>query len=192
MIVLDKFNFRYFDNPQENAEFEEEPCEICGNNNNCLSGAYLDTSESEIESVCLGCIVAGKVKIEFPKHLRVRLFDEIKRFNKTITIEEAESKIDKIFEELEKTPPVPWVQYNDWPVCCGDFMKYIGEWEKDDFIKNSEDGDGKNYLSKLIDEKTKARIDSLNVLWDEIGEYTIAFAFECISCKQISIVLQDY
>lgn len=48
--------------------------------------------------------------------------------------DEIQSKIvrDRIKKvgELSITPPVAWVQSNEWPVCCDDYMKYIGEWEK--------------------------------------------------------------
>ena len=37
-------------------------------------------------------------------------------------------------EILKYTPPIPWVQFNDWKVCCDDYMQYIGEWEQKDTV----------------------------------------------------------
>jgi hypothetical protein len=30
-------------------------------------------------------------------------------------------------EALAHTPPVPWLQNNEWPICSDDFAVYLGE-----------------------------------------------------------------
>ena len=62
-----------------------------------------------------------RLAIDIPDYIQNRIKDN------------ASSKI----EILKYTPPIPWVQFNDWQVCCDDYMQYIGEWEQKDFIKEA-------------------------------------------------------
>ncbi|API94380.1 hypothetical protein BKP57_20600 [Virgibacillus sp. 6R] len=84
------------------------------------------------------------------------------------------------------------MQYNDWPVCCGDYTKYIGEWEREDFEKNSKDGNGLNYLLSILDQSTKDKIENVNNFWEDIGQYTAIFVFECLNCSKRIAVPQSY
>ena len=29
------------------------------------------------------------------------------------------------------------IPFNNWQVCCDEYMQYIGEWEQEDFIKEA-------------------------------------------------------
>ncbi|RFA31858.1 hypothetical protein CAI16_19655 [Virgibacillus dokdonensis] len=171
-----EYKFKYFENPLENAEFTGEACQSCGKNEKCLEGEYFDLDD-EVDSVCLNCLRLGKVKVNIPNYIKDR-----------ITGQGKEEKV----AELEKTPPVPWIQYNDWPVCCGDYTKYIGEWEREDFEKNSKDGDGLNYLLSILDQSTKDKIENENIFWEDIGHYTAIFVFECLNCSDRIAVPQSY
>lgn len=75
---------------------------------------------------------------------------------------------------MKYSPPVPWVQYNDWQVCCDDYMQYIGEWLQKDFINYSLDGNGIELLEKMLDKDTKRKVDDIKVLWDDVGYDTVA------------------
>ena len=72
-------------------------------------------------------------------------------------------------------PPVPWIQNSDWPVCCDDYMTYIGEWEREDFIKNSTNGDGLSLLKELLIDELKNNVESYEALWTGLGYETAAF-----------------
>lgn len=185
------YHFKYYDKPLTNAEFEDSPCNICGNEENCLSGVYLDTSE-EYDSICLDCIEKGRLSIEFSPDIHTKIENELSRYNNNASNAELMIRKNNILSELSKNPPVPWIQGNEWPVCCGDFMKYIGEWTRSKFKNTSLNGDGKKYLLDHIDKETLDRIDDVSDVWDALGDEVAAFAFECLKCKKISIVLQDY
>ena len=94
--------------------------------------------------------------------------------------------------ELSFCPPVPWIQNNDWPVCCDDYMKYIGEWEKTDFINQSSHEEYINYFKKLLDKKMLERIDDIETLIEDLGYDSVAYAFRCICCNKVTIVCQNY
>ena len=94
--------------------------------------------------------------------------------------------------ELSFCPPVPWIQNNDWPVCCDDYMTYIGEWEREDFIKNSTTGDGLSLLKELLIDELKNNVESYEALWADVGYETAAFVFKCSKCGNKVVVCQDY
>ncbi|MBM7868533.1 uncharacterized protein CbrC (UPF0167 family) [Clostridium pascui] len=187
-----KYKFKYFEEPLKYARFSDEPCDNCGSTNLCLNGTYFDSSEDDIESICLECLVKGEIKVELPSFLVERLHDQIKLKYQHISSYEIQEKVNRILEELSKTPPVPWLQFNDWPVCCGDFMRYIGEWGKEEFNFNSHDGNGKEYLFKLLDVSFQNQIEDFEQFWNEIGEYSIVFVFECMECEKRIAIVQSY
>ena len=166
--------YKYYSNVEKNADFTEEPCQFCGTKEDCLEGIYF--GQSDITSVCLSCLDKKKIEVDIPDYLQNRIKNN------------ASSKI----ETLKYTPPIPWVQFNDWQVCCDDYMKYIGEWEQEDFINEAVDGDGINLLKHLLNEDTLSRVDDINVLWEDIGYDTVAYVFQCPNCGRITVVCQSY
>lgn len=190
-IIKMDYKFKYFLNPEKNASYVDEPCEVCGSSDLCLDGTYFDNQE-ELESICMECLVKGKVVVEFPSFLYDKIYYELKRIKPTLTEEEIKYNVNDIFSELEKTPPVPWLQYNDWPVCCGDFMTYLGELTRNELNSMAVDGDGKTLLLSLIDDEMKNRIDSLEALWDDLGDHVIAYHFKCMECDKQIAILQSY
>ena len=84
------------------------------------------------------------------------------------------------------------MQSNDWPVCCDDYMVYIGEWEQEDFNSYSKTESGKDALAKLLAPEILERVENLDVLWDDLSYGTAAFAFQCPQCGKTVIICQDY
>lgn len=187
-----KHKFKYFQNPEKNARYIDEPCEVCGSNNLCLNGTYFDHYEDELESICMDCLVQGKVVVKFPNFLYTRIYDEVKKENQNSTEEQIKNKIDTIFSVLEKTPPIPWIQYNDWPVCCGDFMTYLEELGRDNLNLMATNGDGKSLLFDLLDEETKSRVEDLEALWNDLEDYDIAYHFKCEKCGKERVIIQNF
>lgn len=180
--------FKYFDNVLENAEFTDIPCEICGSQKNCLEGLYFECDD--INSACIDCLSKGKIKVNITEFIKERIIAHLKENNKNE--DEIERKVKMLVDELERTPPVPWIQYNDWPICCNDFTKYLGEWGKEDIIRNSHDKNEKEHLISILDDFSKSRIDNLDCFWDEIGDDVAIFVFKCIYCSKLIAVWQSY
>lgn len=107
--------FRYLSDVAANAVFTDQPCRFCSSGKDCLEGVYFDTPGTD--SVCLECLKQKKVSVPVPPYVRRQ-------------IKQNEPEKTAL---LMQTPPVPWVQYNDWPACCDDYVQYIGEWTKEDF-----------------------------------------------------------
>ena len=188
---MNNLKFKYFSNPIKNAEFTDIKCQICGTNEYCLEGEYFDCGD-DIISVCLNCLSDGKEMVNVPEFIEKRLEKHLKAYENLSDEIKLDKKVKESMEELKKNPPVPWIQYNDWQVCCGDFVRYIGEWDKDEINKNALYGNGKKYILSILDEFSKGRIDDVEEFWDGIGVNTIIFTFKCIKCSKIIAVCQSY
>jgi uncharacterized protein CbrC (UPF0167 family) len=178
--VTETPNFKYFDDPHSNAEFTDHVCQVCGSKEHCLEGEYFDRGD-EVVSVCLSCLQQGKVTVNIP--------DFIKR--KIESVQDSKETIKSI-DALSKTPPVPWIQYNDWAVCCGEFGRYIGEWSADKLMQQSQDGDGMMYLMSILDEFSAEKVQNPELFWQTVGRNTSIFMFECLSCNKRIAVAQSY
>ncbi|RCW39603.1 CbrC family protein [Paenibacillus prosopidis] len=176
------WNFRYFDDPLRNAEFIESPCESCGSEENCLDGVFFDEPEFDRESVCMDCLVDGKVKV----HIRDYLVEKLERNVKKSYPSELEDKVPKIVDiqcsELKKSPPIPWIQQNDWVVCCGEFAKYLGEWSQEKFELSSANRNGKEFQLSILEKEYRDRIEDEELFWEDIGNDTAIYVFECLKC----------
>jgi len=140
----------------------------------CLDGAFFE--RPEIVSVCLDCFEKKKAFVDIPSYITDKIKEDVDR--KTFT--------------LKYTPPVPWIQNNEWPVCCDDYMVYIGEWSQDDFNNAALDGNGKALLEKLLAKYLKNIVENYEILWDDIGYETAAYVFECGICGKKTVICQDY
>lgn len=166
--------YEYFKNVEKNAAFTEQKCQFCGENKNCLEGIYFE--QPDLKSVCLSCLDRRVVGVDIPNYLKKKVHDN----NKV--------KIDK----LTYTPPIPWVQFNDWQVCCDDYMQYLGEWTQEDFVRESNIGKGIEFFQKLLSKDFLNQVDDINVLWDDLGNGTVAFVFYCSTCNSKRVVCQSY
>ena len=167
-------NYKYFCDVLKNAYFTDTSCQFCGSKENCLDGAFFP--QDNLESICLDCFDKNKAHVDIPEYIKERVVND--RASKS--------------NELRHTPPVPWIQSNDWPVCCDDYMVYIGEWEQDEFNSYAKDGDGQKALMELLSKDLVDRVDSFEVLFDDLGYETAAFVFKCSKCGRITVICQDY
>lgn len=188
---MDVQRFKYFIDPQTNASFTDENCQCCGAEKNCLDGDYFDRG-AEITSVCLNCLENGRITVEISEYIQKKLFSHLQDTFTQKNEEQLNELFKSILHELQKTPPVPWIQYNDWPVADGDCMQYIGEWGQEDFVNHAPDGHGKDYAMSILDEWTKSKIDDSHVFWDDIGNYTTIFVFKSVTSSTIVGVAQSY
>lgn len=166
--------FKYYSNPETNAVFTNRLCRFCSSSRECLEGVYFDVPG--IDSVCLECLEQKKVSVPVPQYVKQQI-----RQNEPVKT-----------ALLMQTPPVPWVQYNDWPVCCDDYMQYIGEWTREDFQNEALNGDGIGLLRAILRDDLAAQTDDFEVLWDSIGDDTAVFVFRCLVCGKLIAVCQNY
>ncbi len=166
--------YKYFTDVCLHAEFSKEKCQFCGSTEKCLEGVYFDNPM--ISSICLKCFEQRKAKVNIPEYIRNKI----------------KNNVNEKVEELEYTPPVPWIQYNDWQVCCDDFCQFLGEWKKDNFINNSSGENPITFFKSVLCKETLELVDDIEVLWEDLGKYTTAFVFQCKKCNKKIVVCQSY
>jgi uncharacterized protein CbrC (UPF0167 family) len=175
--------FRYFPDYETKARFSDSGCDICGKTP-ALDGLCFGDSV-DVEGVCVECLTSGRIKVEIPDHVVSRLADSVNENSRGMTTPEIQDKITLAVEELSKTPPAAWIQYNDWAVCEGDFAVYVGEWGCEKLTQESPTADGKGYLSSILDPFSRSRIKDIGSLWTGIENgRVVVFVFECPRCSR--------
>jgi len=189
--IMDVPNFKYFKDFLKNATFTDIKCDLCSATDYCLEGEYFDNDEM-YQSVCIKCLLEGKAIVKIPGYIIKNLEISIKSNNNNLSDVEIKKNVENKIYELSKTPPVAWIQFNNWPVLNGDFARFIGEWGKDEIINNTIGNDPKEYLKSILDELSLKGIDNFDIFWDDIGDNTAVYVFESIDSLKLIAVSQNY
>ena len=168
-------NYKYFNNAKKNGYFTDTHCQFCGSNEHCLDGVFFQRSD-DLESICLSCFDKKEISVVIPDYVAYKV---------------KENRDEKV-NTLSFCPPVPWIQNNEWPVCCDDFMEYIGEWEQKEFTEYSENSDGISLPKEFLIDELKEKVANYDCLWEDLGYGTAAFVFKCSQCGKIKVICQDY
>jgi uncharacterized protein CbrC (UPF0167 family) len=180
-------DFRYFADFKRWAQFAEESCDCEGP---CLEGVYFDDPDVP-EAVCLQSLVSGEVRVDVPSYLIDRLRESVRVTFHQWSTERINAHVSEAVDTLSRTPPVPWIQNNLWPVHHGDFCRYVGEWNQEKLTEEAKADDGRTYLSSILEESTS--IEDVDGLWASIGNgWTAIFVFECLRCERQIAVPQSY
>jgi uncharacterized protein CbrC (UPF0167 family) len=186
-----QLEFKYFPDYLQWARFADQPCD-CPQQEPCLDGlCFGDIAVPD--SVCLSDLVLGTIRVEVGDHLKRDLTESIRSsFPEWSDTQIAEHAI-QVIDLLSRTPPVPWVQENNWPVCHGDFCRYIGEWSQEQITEASSDGSGLAYLMSILYEVDRMPIGDPEGLWASIATgWTTVFMFECLTCNGRIAVEQNF
>lgn len=175
--------YKYFEMPLKYADTELGTCDFCNCERECMDTVYFNRHDVTENLICFECFDKNLLSVEIPEYIKQELINNLKKYGIT-DIEQIEKKIS----DLSHTPPVPWIQNNEWPVCCGDFALYLGEWDRNEFENH---GDGKKLLSNMLSDDDKKKYD-IDYLWDNIGDWCCAFIFKCINCDRLIAVCQEY
>ena len=107
------------------------PCPICGQSGDvfCIYADIpeSDGSESPISEACASCIRNLNLESVWAWDTEKRLPAYLKAAP-GLDKDAARARVSEITEALRRTPRLPnFVQYDDWPFCCGDLAEYTGE-----------------------------------------------------------------
>jgi len=189
----EQYSFRYFPEYIKWARFSDPPWNCCDDQETpCLNGIYFRTPGLPDE-ICVHDLVVGKYRADVPEELVPTLEHSVQVTFPDLTTDEVRLRCSSAVDTLSRTPPVPWIQNNLWPVCHGDFCQYIGEWDQEELTKQAPDGKGLEYLMAiLVDLDTSPIADPVG-LWDEIAtEWTTIFVFQCFTCGKRLAVEQSF
>ena len=183
--------FKYFPEYDKWAKFSDEECH-CQGELPCLDPIFFENPNLN-DPVCLDLLADGRVQVEIPDWLQKQLLASIVKTHPNWEDYQVKHFATLLVDELSRTPPVPWIQHNAWPVCCGDFCCYLGEWNQDRFIEVSPDGNGSAFLWAILEDSHRNRRDDPYQLWQEIkSEWTTIYVFKCFTCDKFIAVDQSY
>ncbi len=186
-----QIEFKYFPEYQKWARFANQEC-FCQNDLPCLEAVYFENPAIE-NPVCLDLLVSGQARVEVPDYLKKQLLNSILETHPDWSAIQSQELATQIVDALSRTPPIPWIQHNSWPVCCGDFCCYLGEWDHEQLTEASPDGDGISFLWTILDDSYIGRRNSPHHLWQEIKNgWTIIYVFQCFACKKLIALDQSY
>jgi len=157
-------------------------------------------SKEEIEIVCLDCLLKEKYAFKqiveggfLTKDGIVKesdkyeyLKDDSNYLTDLLPLENQLLNMDKLkIKNLTHTPPFRTWQDATWLVHCKDFMTFIGTWEHEDFVKNSPDGNAKEFFDDILDNWNGDDFYDKQFGPDksEYAESTF-YAFQCQGCKK--------
>ncbi|RIV26397.1 hypothetical protein D2Q93_04295 [Alicyclobacillaceae bacterium I2511] len=187
--------YRYFRHPYQFSTYTDNlsTCELCGQYRTGYMGEFYGLEEMEF--VCEECLINGKLgengftTNEGDKGSLVR---QLQGFG-VLSNEEIEMLAQKCTVDLEqRTPFIPTYQHLFVPAHCGDYCCYLKQAGQSDFNELSPDGEGKRFLSSMIDD----HID-VGYLWSSMrsdspqnAELTTpigVYLFQCIHCGRYKV-----
>jgi hypothetical protein len=172
--------FKYFTLPKEEAIYTDIPCECCGTTDYCLDGRYFGDG-ARVKSVCVFCLKEGKKRVLVPDNIQMKLLKHLRELYPDKPEAELKKEALAKIDELERTPPVPWLTKNEWPVTNGDFASYKYPMNQKMFYQ------GKEYFYSVV--QGIEQIKDKEKLWDEIGKKITVFGFSVIGTEKYTEIV---
>jgi uncharacterized protein CbrC (UPF0167 family) len=173
--------FRYFNDVEKNAALTKNACDP-GHSGPFLDGNFFN-NDFEDQGVCLDCLVKGRKRVKVDGYLKSKISKHVGN----------QADRAKIIAGLERTPPVPWIQNNDWPFCDADAMQYRGEHSVEKRFADKEFDFTPAKLWSILDENSRAQAGDPQSLLDAVADGLAAcFIFRCLHCGRFEAVCQSY
>jgi len=118
--------------------------------------------------------------VAVPEHIQIKLLNHLRQFYPDKPESEIREMATAKVDELERTPPVPWLTQNEWPVANGDFAEYRLLLEREVFeVKR----DFFNIVAGI------ERVKDKEELWNQIGKSIVVFSFSVVGAENIKIAV---
>ena len=175
--------FRYFPAYPQGAQLGDDACDLCGHRP-AITGIRLGLRMDEPRNVCADCLAADKVAASIPQWIQQDVRDAVDRLHADWSAMARADLVAARVYELAHTPPVPWLQNNEWPLCGDDFAIYQGELTQE-ALKRQHGGivGGKAVLRTILErvvpnwEQDDVAIDAE---WRDLGNFLAVFVFRCL------------
>jgi uncharacterized protein CbrC (UPF0167 family) len=175
-------SFRYFPSFPSGAPLESVACSVCGNTPS-ISRARLAPTNGEKRPVCADCLAKGAARTDVPIWVEQELKLSVARSHPGWSEQKQGHHISARIRDLSHTPPVPWLQNNEWPTCGDDFAIYIGEITRER-LEREHGGEigGRETLRTILQqalpdwEQDEAAVEAE---WRDLGNYLAIFEFLC-------------
>jgi uncharacterized protein CbrC (UPF0167 family) len=183
--------FRYFPDFPEGADLRDTPCILC-DRRPAIPEIRLGFGRGLEGAVCATCIAEGKATVRVPSWVQSELEAGVTRTHPEWSDQEHVRYVSERVNELAHTPPVPWLQDNDWPVCDDDFAMYRGEVTRDRLEQRY--GSVREAKARLREILLDAVPDweqddaAIEAEWNQLADWLAIFAFSCHNGTWIHIV----
>jgi uncharacterized protein UPF0167 len=176
--------FRYFPTFPEGARFDARPCAFCGATP-ALDDVWLDVDEDydDPPPVCVADLLRDRARVAIPAWIEQDLADQVATAHPEWDDQRKAAYVAARTAELAHTPPVPWVQENEWPVCADDYAGFDGELTRER-LEHRYGGprEAQAALGRIIADLRPAwqlNAESLDAWWQRLGGFVRVYAFRC-------------
>lgn len=188
-------HFKYFPSFPNGAHLSTEACEHCGRTPAIPAGRLKSAlDEEQRRAACADCLQAGKASVDVPSWVERELAQAVDQTHFDWSAEQRAELVASRVTSLAHTPPVPWLQNNEWPVCGDDFAAYVGELTREHLLReHGVTQRAKEALHATIDElRPHWDLDeeALDTAWEQLGNFVAIFEFRCPGNLKSIYVLQ--
>lgn len=176
--------FRYFPSFPDGACLAAGSCYFCGRTP-ALDGVWLDFDEDfdDPPPVCVEDLVADRARVAVPAWVQEALARGVRERHPEWDAERRSRYTAERTDELAHTPPVPWIQENEWPVCADDYATYLGQLTREGLEQRyGGSAGGKVALRQIMqEERPNWKLDdaALEDWWPRLGGFLHVYAFDC-------------
>ena len=185
--------FRYFPTFPEHADLRDRPCVYCGRAPS-IPGVRLNSGPESSQPACADCLAIGKAAVKIPKWVITDLERAVSTTHPDWSVDRQATYVAERIDELAHTPPIPWLQNNEWPVCGDDFAVYEGELTRENLEQRTGDLErAKDTLHSILSQTVpnwEQDAQALEGEWSELGNYLAIFAFQCSDSGEARYVVQ--
>lgn len=185
--------FRYFPGFPQGAAFDAKACHFCGKHP-ALDGAWLDFDEDydDPPPVCTEDLIADKARVAIPRWITLELTNRVAAHHSNWNAEHVARYVAERTHELAHTPPIPWLQENEWPLCSDDFATYSGQLTREVLTTRAGNAAAAQADLRAImaQERPQWTLDAqhLDAWWQRLGDFLRIYEFRCGSDGDIHVV----
>ncbi len=187
--------FKYFPDFAKEAAFDAKGCAFCSRVP-ALDGAWLqfDDDYDDPPPVCIDDLLADKARVDIPRRLQQRLALAVHARHADWEEQRVATYVATHTAELAHTPPVPWIQENEWPICAEDYAIYVGQLTRNKLTERYGSSRAAKASLRTIMRtlRPKWEVDKakhLEAWWDALGDFLCIYSFRCDEGTEV-VVLQ--
>jgi hypothetical protein len=187
--------FKYFPDFATEVTFDTRGCAFCGRVP-ALDGVWLDFGDyyDDPPPVCIDDLLADKAHVDIPRRLQQQLALAVRTRHTDWDEERVAAYVATRTAELAHTPPVPWIQENEWPICAEDYATYVGQLTRNTLIERYGSAHAakaglQTLMRTLRPNWDVDKAQHLQAWWDALGDFLRLYSFRCDEGAEV-VVLQ--
>lgn len=187
--------FEYFPNFPEGAQLRPEACGYCGRSPAIPAERLMfNPGNAGPKVVCADCLQEGKARVRIPQWIERELWQAIGQVHPDWNPTQRAELVAIRLSKLAHTPPIPWLQSNEWPICGDDFARYGGELTREHLLHEHDNAAlAKEALRAIIEEvrpEWELTTEDMETAWEQLGNFVAIFLFRCPGDPRTTYVLQ--